>query len=142
MNNTKLKFELTNDRATLPKYAHASDSGMDISSCEEVTILPNSHARIDTGVRAEIPDGYELQVRPRSGLSSRGIVAVFGTVDCGYRGEIGVTLYNLTQKPYAVNVGDRIAQLVLAPVTRADIEQGIVFDGTDRGTNGFGSTGV
>lgn len=137
----KIKFEPTDIQATIPKYAHASDSGMDIASCEGVIIPPNSHAKINTGIRAEIPEGYELQVRPRSGLSSLGIVAMFGTVDCGYRGEIGVQLYNLTQEPYTVNIGDRIAQLVLAPVTRAEIEKGMVFDGTDRGANGFGSTG-
>lgn len=137
----KIKFNPTDIQATIPKYAHDGDSGMDIASCEGVVIPPNYHVKIDTGIRAEIPEGYELQVRPRSGLSSRGIVAMFGTVDCGYRGEIGVTLYNFTAEPYTVSVGDRIAQLVLAPVIRAEIEQGMVFNNTSRGANGFGSTG-
>ena len=144
MDNIKLKFKLLTPTAKLPRYAHAGDSGMDICSDEYRLILPHSFAKISTGIAAVIPDGYEIQVRPRSGMQCRkGIVGAFGTVDTGYRGEIGVALYNHTDSVYEVNRGDRIAQLVLAPVVRADIEE---TDGlgeeTERGANGFGSTGV
>ena len=138
-----LKFKKLSQTATLPKFAHETDSGMDVASSETVQIPPRSFRKVNTGLAAIIPEGYELQVRPRSGLQAkRGIVAGFGTVDQGYRGEIGVALYNHTDEPFAVNAGDRIAQLVLAPVIRPSIEETTAdLDPTDRGTNGFGSTG-
>lgn len=140
----KLKFKRLNDFAKIPAYAHEGDSGADICSTERIQILPHSFARIHTGLAAEIPHGYELQVRPRSGLQCvKGIVGAWGTVDEGYRGEIGVALYNHTDNPYLVEIGDRIAQLVLAPVIRAEIEETTDLDlKTKRGTGGFGSTGV
>lgn len=137
----ELIFELDDINASMPKYSHPTDSGMDIAACECVQILPGSYAKIDSGVHAKIPEGYELQVRPRSGLSSHGILAAFGTIDEAFRGGIGIILYNFTNEPFIVNVGDRIAQLVLAPVARATIKQGTVDTNTDRGVNGFGSTG-
>lgn len=138
----KIVFQKLTSNARIPSYAHPTDSGMDISSCEDVSILPRSHAKIQTGIRCKLPDGYELQVRPRSGLSSRGVVAMWGTVDTDYRGEIGVVLYNMTDEIYTVNIGDRISQLVIAPVCHADIEEGVVEVDTDRGGFGFGSTGL
>lgn len=143
MPTLSLKFKKLSPDATLPKFAHENDSGMDVGACESVQILPRSFAKVNTGIAAVIPEGYELQVRPRSGLQcKRGIVAGFGTVDQGYRGEIGVALYNHSDEPFVVNVGDRIAQLVLAPVVRPVIEETTAdLDPTDRGTDGFGSTG-
>lgn len=138
----KLKFKRLTDTAKIPAYAHAGDSGMDICADENVVLRPRTCLKISTGISAVIPDGYELQVRPRSGLASRGVVAAFGTVDCGYRGEIGVSLYNHTDGKVIVAKGDRIAQLVIAPVVRADIEEtDDLGEATERGTNGFGSTG-
>lgn len=140
----KLKFKRLTDTAKMPKYAHDGDSGMDICADEYVLILPRSYAKISTGIAAVIPDGYEIQVRPRSGMQCiKGIVGAWGTVDTQYRGEIGVALYNHTDETYVVHRGDRIAQLVLAPVVRADIEEtDDLGEKTERGTAGFGSTGV
>lgn len=141
----KLKFKLLNENAKLPCYAHEGDSGMDVCSCEKVIISHDCSSTINTGIAAEIPHGYELQVRPRSGLSSIGILASFGTIDEGYRGEIRVTIHNFNSNGLStiINSGERIAQLVLAPVTRAEIEMVKELDtNTERGTDGFGSTGV
>lgn len=140
----KLKFKLLNENATLPCYKHEGDAGMDVFAAETATIKPGGRALIHTGVSAEIPKGHELQVRPRSGMSYyHGVVSVFGTVDEGYRGEIGVTLYNHSNVDQKIEVGYRIAQLVLAPVTHAEIEQVEDLDtNTERGTDGFGSTGM
>ena len=140
----KLKFKLLSHYAKLPCYKHSGDSGMDVCSIEDVAILPHSFAKIATGIAAEIPDGYEIQVRPRSGMQCvKGIVGAWGTVDSQYRGEICVALYNHTDYIYEVHSGDRIAQLVLAPVTHAEIEQvEWLYTNTERGTDGFGSTGV
>lgn len=130
--------------ARAPKRAHKTDSGMDIRANERVRIRPHSWEIIHTGIGAVIPHGYELQLRPRSGLQCKhGIVAAFGTIDEGYRGEICVALYNHGYLPYVVSIGDRIAQLVLAPIVRPEIE---IIDKppteeTDRKANGFGSTG-
>lgn len=140
--NIKLKFKKLTQTAKLPSYAHAGDSGMDICADEDVILRPLMFPKISTGISAVIPDGYELQVRPRSGLASRGVVAAFGTVDSGYRGEICVALYNYTDGNVVVTKGDRIAQLVLAPVVCADIEEtDDLGEATERGCNGFGSTG-
>lgn len=144
MNNIKIKFKKLTPTAQLPRYAHEGDSGMDICADETVGLTSMDYSVISTGIAAVIPNGYELQVRPRSGLAAKNaVVAAFGTVDTGYRGEIKVTLFNHGWNRYTVNRGDRIAQLVLAPVVRADIEEtDDICEETDRGTNGFGSTGV
>lgn len=136
-----IKFKPLNQFATLPSYKHEGDAGMDVASVECVIIPPHGRAKIPTGLACEMPQGYEMQVRPRSGLSSRGIVAMFGTVDNGYRGEIGVTVMNFTDEPYVIGVGDRIAQLVVAPITRLRPSWGKVSSDTERGEGGFGSTG-
>lgn len=144
MNNIKIKFKKLTPTAQLPRYAHEGDSGMDICADETVGLTSMDYSVISTGIAAVIPNGYELQVRPRSGLAAKNaVVAAFGTVDTGYRGEIKVTLFNHGWNRYTVNRGDRIAQLVLAPVVRTDIEEtDDICEETDRGTNGFGSTGV
>lgn len=142
-NTIKLKFKLLTPTAKIPRYAHEGDSGMDICADEDMWILPHGFAKIKTSVAAVIPHGYELQVRPRSGMQCvKGIVGAWGTVDEGYRGEIGVALYNHSCHPYYVSRGDRIAQLVLAPVVRAEIEETEdLGEATERGADGFGSTG-
>lgn len=139
----KLKFKRLTSAAIMPKFAHATDSGMDIYSVECRKIFPGSGELFATGIAAEIPNGYELQVRPRSGLQCKhGIVGGFGTIDEGYRGEIRVVLFNFSNEVYTVNMGERIAQLVLAPVVRPEIEETTELStDTDRGIFGFGSTG-
>lgn len=142
----KLLFKKLTPSATIPSYAHEGDSGMDVHSIETWSIGHEGCAHVfRTGIGAVIPEGYELQVRPRSGLArEHGVFAVFGTVDEGYRGEICVTMVNTSRKDYEIKAGDRIAQLVVAPpVTRVVVvECDCVLDGTDRGSDGFGSTGA
>ena len=140
----KVRFKLLdNFHAKLPVYKHPGDSGMDVFATEERYLRPGEHAMFSLGIAAEIPAGYELQVRPRSGLASNGVIAAFGTIDCKYRGEIKVNLFNHGSSTYRVAVGDRIAQLVLSPVTCAEIvETDTIDEATERGTGGFGSTGA
>jgi len=141
----KIEIQLLTTTAQLPRYAHFGDSGLDLSAdlTAPITIHPGDRAAIPTGIAVAIPQGHEGQVRPRSGLArSLGVVAHFGTIDSGYRGEVGVTLQNLGEEPFIVHTGDRIAQLVFAPVTRADLVEVQVLPSTERGVSGFGSTGV
>lgn len=134
--------KLLDPAAKVPAYSHAGDSGMDVASIDTVTIAPHSFALVRTGVAMVIPRGFEIQVRPRSGLQCKiGVVGAWGTVDEGYRGGIGVALYNHGDKPFEVKSGDRVAQLVVAPVCRAVLNPVDDLGETDRGANGFGSTG-
>ena len=140
-----LGFKRIHPDATLPAYAHSGDAGMDVRSVADVSIPAGARALVPTGLVAIIPPGYEIQVRPRSGLALKHGVTVLnapGTVDSGYRGEIGVILANLGETEFRVAKGDRIAQLVVAPVTQAAIVEAAEVDETDRGAGGFGSTGA
>jgi len=130
---------------SLPSYAHPGDAGADLTSADAVEIAPGQRVTVGTGVSIALPDGYAAFVVPRSGLAAKhGITIVNspGTVDAGYRGEIRVTLLNTdTSVPYPVAVGDRIAQLVIMPVTRARFVPVERLPGSHRGEAGFGSTG-
>ena len=140
-----LSFKRTRPAAQLPRYAHASDAGMDVQSAESLVIPAKARALVPTGLVANIPLGYEIQVRPRSGLAFKKGVTVLnapGTIDAGYRGEIRVLLVNLGDEPFEIKAGDRIAQLVVAPVLQPEIVEASDVDETDRGVAGFGSTGV
>ena len=141
-NKVKLGFKKLNPNAQLPKYAHEGDAGMDVFALNDVDLPLNKPVIVKTGIAAEIPDGYEIQVRPRSGLAAKGITVWNspGTVDSKYRGEIGVILFS-SVPAYRVNKGDKIAQLVLAPVTFAEPYEVQELSETDRGAGGFGSTG-
>ncbi|WP_308464725.1 dUTP diphosphatase [Rathayibacter soli] len=129
----------------LPSYAHPGDAGADLCSNEAATLAPGERKTLGTGFALALPDGYVAFVVPRSGLAARhGITIVNspGTVDAGYRGEIKVTLLNTDQtEPYAVEVGDRIAQIVVMPVSRARFLPVDELPDSARGANGFGSTG-
>lgn len=131
---------------TLPIYAHADDAGADLRAAEAVEIRPGSRALVGTGVSIALPEGYAAFVVPRSGLAAKHGITVLnspGTVDAGYRGEIKVTLLNTDlSEPFSVGVGDRIAQLVIMPVTRAVFTPVATLPESARGTGGFGSTGV
>ena len=145
-----LKIAKIDPRVQLPGYESAGAAGMDLRAflAEELSIPPLGRARVPTGLRIEIPEGYEGQVRPRSGLAAKFGVTLLnspGTIDSDYRGELGIILVNLGAEDFIVKDGDRIAQLVIAPVlTVADIA--VVEAGelsvTARGSGGFGSTGV
>lgn len=135
-----------------PEYKHEGDSGMDVCAfltpADGIVIRPGEHAIIPTGVFVAVPNGYEIQVRSRSGLAAKNGICVLnspGTVDASYRGECKVILLNTGTEDFTVHNGDRIAQLVLCPVYRADVEMVTCLDDlsrTDRGDGGFGSTGV
>ena len=128
----------------LPAYASSGAAGMDVLAAEDVTLPPGGRHAIATGLALAIPPGYEVQVRPRSGLALKHGISVPntpGTIDSDYRGELKVILINLSAAPFAVHRGDRVAQLVLAPVTRAAWEEVDELDQTERGEGGFGSTG-
>lgn len=128
-----------------PEYAHPGDAGADLSAAEAVTLGPGERATVGTGLSLALPDGYVAFVVPRSGLASRhGITIVNspGTVDAGYRGEIRVTILNTdNSNPYSVAIGDRIAQLIVMPVSRASFIPVNSLPGSHRGESGFGSTG-
>ena len=140
-----LRFKKVHPEAVLPAYAHASDAGMDVRSVEDVVIPAGGRALVHTGLVMLLPPGYEAQVRPRSGLALKHGITVLnttGTIDSGYRGEVGVILANFGSEGFAVAKGDKIAQIVVAPVTQAAVEEAYEIDETDRGAGGFGSTGV
>lgn len=139
-----LRFMRIHRDAVLPAYAHKSDAGMDIRSVEDILIPVGKRALVHTGLVMMLPPKYEAQVRPRSGLALKYGVTVLntpGTIDSGYRGEVGVILANFGNEDFQVRKGDRIAQIVVAPVTKARIYEVDYVDDTDRGEGGFGSSG-
>jgi dUTP pyrophosphatase len=145
METVEIKIKKLSPDVELPAYATPGSSGVDIRSNENRMIAPGEVYAISTGICVEIPLGYEIQVRPRSGLSIKKSISVNnspGTIDSDYRGEIKVILINHSKNSsFSVNKGDRIAQLVCVPVYRMTfIEDGL--SNTDRGTGGFGSTGI
>jgi dUTP pyrophosphatase len=129
----------------LPAYAHPGDAGADLCAAEDVELPPGGRATVGTGVAVAVPEGHAAFVHPRSGLASRhGITVVNapGTVDAGYRGEVRVVLLNTDQRePFTVRRGDRIAQLVVQPVTRVRFLEVAELPASPRGEGGFGSTG-
>ena len=140
-----VKVLRTDPAAQLPVYAHPGDAGMDVRSIEDVTLSPGARALIHTGLVLMLPPNAEAQVRPRSGLALKHGVTVLntpGTIDAGYRGEVGVILINLGTEPFVVKKGMKIAQLVVSPVAQAEVVEVTSVDETDRGAGGFGSTGV
>ena len=129
----------------LPAYATDGAAGMDVVAAEDLTLAPGARHAVATGFSMAIPHGFEVQVRPRSGLALKhGITCLNtpGTIDSDYRGEVRVILANLGNEPFEIRRGDRIAQLVPAPVQRAVLSEVASLDETVRGAGGFGSTGV
>ena len=163
-----IKIKKVHPNAVIPKYAHEGDVGFDLVAVEDVVIEPGETALIKTGIALELPQGYELQVRPRSGITLRTKLRVqLGTIDSNYRGEIGVIVDNISiVKPgwakwvldakgekirtigsyllgtHKISKGDRIAQAVIAPVVQATFEEVDELSDSERGQNGFGSSGV
>lgn len=132
----------------LPAYETAHAAGMDlraaVADAEPVTLAPGQRAMVPTGLSIALPEGFEAQIRPRSGLAAKhGLTCLNspGTIDADYRGEVKVILINLGQEPFVVRRGERIAQMVIAPVTRGDFKVVASLDETARGAGGFGSTG-
>ncbi len=128
----------------LPAYATAGAAGMDVVSAEDAVLAPGARHAVATGLALAIPQGFEVQVRPRSGLAFKHGITVPntpGTIDSDYRGELKVLLINHGTQDFVIARGDRVAQLVLAPVVQAEWDEVTELDATDRGTGGFGSTG-
>jgi dUTP pyrophosphatase len=128
-----------------PAYATEGAAGMDVVSAEDVTLAPGGRHAVATGFAMAIPPGYEVQVRPRSGLALKHGISLPntpGTIDADYRGELKIIMINLGAEPFAIARGDRIAQLVPAPVQHARFAEVAELEGTARGAGGFGSTGV
>jgi dUTP pyrophosphatase len=132
------------DGLPVPQYATDDAAGLDVASAEDLVLAPGARHAVATGFSIEIPHGYEVQVRPRSGLAIRNGITCLntpGTIDSDYRGEVKVILINLGSEPFEVRRGERIAQLVPAPVLRAHFTEGASLAKTARGSGGFGSTG-
>lgn len=146
MNSLKIKIKKLRSQAILPRYMSRHAAGMDVFACPEevIVVKPGCRAAIPTGIALAIPVGFEAQVRPRSGLALHcGVTLVNapGTIDADYRGELGIILINHGTEEFVVSDGDRIAQLVIAPVQMATLEQVDELDETDRNDGGFGHTG-
>jgi len=140
-----LKIKFINNKARLPQYAHPGDAGLDLYSVESIEINPGDTALIKTGIVIELPEETEAQIRPRSGLALKYQVTVLntpGTIDEGYRGEIGVILINHSKETFKVEEGMKIAQMVIKPVLRVYVEEVDVLSETKRGVGGYGSTGI
>jgi dUTP pyrophosphatase len=141
----KLKRLPHGEGLPVPAYATAHAAGMDVVSAEDVTLAPGGRHAVATGFAMAIPEGYEIQVRPRSGLALKHGISLPntpGTIDADYRGELKIILINLGDQPFVIARGDRIAQLVAAPVQIASFSEVTELDETVRGSGGFGSTGV
>jgi dUTP pyrophosphatase len=141
----RIRIKKLHDRAHLPEYAHgpAEDAGMDIRCIDSVVLEPGVPQAVSTGLALEIPSGYEVQVRPRSGLALKHAITLPNspaTIDPGYRGELKVILLNLGRVPYKVHAGDRIAQMVVARYEPVEWEEGELAESA-RGVGGFGSSG-
>lgn len=140
----KLRRLPASEGLALPAYATPGAAGMDVLSAEDVTLAPGARHAVATGLALAIPPGFEIQVRPRSGLALRHGITVPntpGTIDSDYRGELKIILVNHGAEPFSIARGDRVAQLVLAPVVQAAWEEVADLDETERGSGGFGSTG-
>ena len=139
-----VKIQKLHPDAKLPSYAHPGDAGLDICSVERVEIPPHASAMIKTGFSMQLPDGTEAQVRPRSGLALKHQITVLnspGTIDYGYRGEVAIILINHGVSTFIVEPGMKIAQMVIANVLHAQVEEADELTDTQRGQGGFGSTG-
>tara|TARA_B100001121_G_C18561876_1_gene560720 strand:- start:63 stop:503 length:441 start_codon:yes stop_codon:yes gene_type:complete len=144
---TEVLIKKLSKNIDLPKYETVGSSGMDLAANinEQIEIKPGKTSIIPTGISLSIPKNFEIQIRPRSGLAAKNQVTVLntpGTIDSDYRGELKVILINLGNKSFFVEKGARIAQIVLCPIIRANFREVTSLDGTERGSEGFGSTGL
>lgn len=143
----QVRFNKTRPDALTPRYAREGDSGMDLTALEDIILYDGEPALIDTGIAIELPPWYEAQVRPRSSMTRSGVICGFGTIDSGYRGNICAVLTYVApcgedaRDKYQVKRGDRIAQLVIAPVARVELVEANELSDTVRGANGWGSSG-
>ena len=144
---TKIQIKKLSTSVSFPKYETPGSSGMDIAAHieENIIINPGEKSLISTGLFVAIPIGYEIQIRPRSGLAAKKNITVLntpGTIDADYRGEIKVILINLGKEKFTIERGDRIAQMVVCPVIQAELEEVTELSNTERGSGGLGSSGT
>lgn len=138
-----VKVQKIHEDAVIPEYAHATDAGADIYAIEDMTIKPHATVLVGTGLKVAVPAGYEIQIRPRSGMSLKTAMRVAntpGTIDAGYRGEVYVIMENTGNLTYNISKGDKVAQMVIMPVPMINWIETNELDNTDRGEGGFGST--
>ena len=144
MNTVKVNIKILNGEAKIPKYAHPDDAGLDLFACENCEIPPQESSIVRTGIAIELPVNTEAQIRPRSGLALKHQVTVLnspGTIDSGYRGEIGVILINHGKNTFRITTGMRIAQMVVSFFSKVQFQSQDKLNDSQRGTSGFGSTG-
>lgn len=139
------KFKKLYEWAKVPEYASDGDSGADVFSAQDITIRPGERQLVGTGIAIALPQGHEAQIRPKSGLALNFGMTVLnapGTVDEGYRGEVGVVLFNTSDEDFVITKGQKIAQMVIKPVYQSNFVEVEELDETVRGEGGFGSTGL
>ncbi|MEL6353869.1 MAG: dUTP diphosphatase [Cyanobacteria bacterium J06627_28] len=145
MQHVKVKIVRLVESAQMPRYEHEDDSGLDLFAIAPHTLHPGKTALIPTGIAIELPIGTEAQIRPRSGLALKHAITLVntpGTIDAGYRGEIGIIMINHGQQPFEILPGMKIAQMVIAPVLKAHLKEVKMLSDSVRGDGGFGSTGM
>ena len=144
---TEILIKRLSKDVALPKYETEGSSGLDLAANtdKQIKILPGKSEIIPTGLAVAIPKNFEIQIRPRSGLAAKSQISVLntpGTIDADYRGELKVILINLSDKVFVVEKGSRIAQMVLCPIVKATLKEVTELENTERGSGGFGSTGI
>ncbi|WP_297429115.1 dUTP diphosphatase [Clostridium sp.] len=145
MENYILKVKKVDHKAILPNYAHAGDAGLDLYAVKELILKPGERGLVHTGIQIELPKNTEAQIRPRSGLALKSGITTLnspGTIDEGYRGEIGVILINHSNEVFKIEPGMKIAQMVIKPVFKVDIIETSELSDSDRSEKGFGSSGI
>lgn len=145
MGNYILKIKKINDNAIIPNYAHKGDAGLDLYAVKELILNPGERGLIHTGIQIELPENTEAQIRPRSGLALKNGITTLnspGTIDEGYRGEIGVILINHSDQVFKIEEGMKIAQMVIKPVFKVDVIEMAELSQSERNEKGFGSSGT
>ena len=145
MENYILKIRKVEDKAIIPSYAHEGDAGLDLYAVNELILKSGERGLVHTGIQIELPRNTEAQIRPRSGLALKNGITTLnspGTIDEGYRGEIGVILINHSSEEFKVEQGMKIAQMVIKPVLKVDIIETLELSDSERSENGFGSSGT
>lgn len=140
-----LKIRKINDKAILPNYAHEGDAGLDLYAVQELVLNPGERGLVHTGIQIELPKNTEAQIRPRSGLALKNGITTLnspGTIDEGYRGEIGVILINHSKEIFKVDQGMKIAQMVIKPVFKVNVVEATELSNSERSERGFGSSGI
>ena len=137
-----LKIKKLNPEALIPRYAHKGDAGIDLHSCEQVVLDPGERKTIGTGIAAELEEGYVVLIWDKSGVANSGIKTMGGVIDCHYRGEYKIIMFNTGKEPYEIKKGQKIAQALIQKVEQAEIQEVEELSNTSRGEGGFGSTGL